>query len=231
MMFNTKKIIAPKEYKRKEKIIIDHFLIMVLKLYAQSNILVIGATGSGKTTSILRIIKERLIEPMPEKIFFMYAVSQPFMATWNKDPKNQKIEFVEGLQLEKIDEYDGAKLLVIDDLILSLSRDLVNHFLAGSHHKNTTTIFTTHSVFLNNDMYRLISNNSQYIMLFKNKRNLAHIKLLAHQVLEKEHNRLLEAYKYLSPYEFVLLSFHPKVPDELLVTTDFFKEWQSVFLQ
>ena len=204
---------------------------MALKLYAQSNVLVIGATGSGKTTAILNIIKEKLIEPMPEKLFFMYAAHQPFMDTWNSDPANQAIEFIEGLKLEVLDQYEGPKLLVIDDLILSLSRDLVNHFLAGSHHKNTTTIFTTHSVFLNNDMYRLISNNSQYIMLFKNKRNLSQVKLLAHQVLEKEFNRLLEAYKYISAYEFVLLSCHPRVPDELLVTADFFKEWPSVFLQ
>ena len=204
---------------------------MVLKLYAQSNILVIGATGSGKTTAILSIIKRKLVTPAPDKIYFMYAAHQPFMDTWNEDPDNQKIEFIEGLKLEVLDEYKGPKLLVIDDLILSLSRDLVNHFLAGSHHKNTTTIFTTHSVFLNNDMYRLISNNSQYIMLFKNKRNLSQVKLLAHQILEKESNRLLEAYKYIAPYEFVLISCHPKVPDELLVTADFFKQCQSVFLQ
>ena len=168
---------------------------------------------------------------MPEKIFFMYAARQPFMETWNNDPENLKIDFIEGLKLGVIDEYEGPKLLVIDDLILSLSRDLVNHFLAGSHHKNTTTIFTTHALFLNNDLYRLISNNSQYIMLFKNKRNLRQVNLLAHQILEKESSRLLEAYKYIAPYEFVLISCHPKVPEELLVVADFLKPCQSVFLQ
>ena len=42
---------------------------MSIKFYCNSNILVIGATNSGKTTTILEIIKQQLIEPMPSKSF------------------------------------------------------------------------------------------------------------------------------------------------------------------
>ena len=190
---------------------------MSLKFFANSNILVIGSTGSGKTTAVLKIIKERLIEPMPTKIFYMYGAHQPFMDNWNSGD-NPKITFIEGLQLGVIDKHEGPKLLICDDLIMSLSRDLAKHFIAGSHHKETTTIFITHSLFLNNELYRLISNNSQYIMLFKNKRNFSQVSRLGRQVLGVEYQRLLEAYKYIRAFQFVLLSFHPCVPDELLVT-------------
>ena len=190
---------------------------MYLKFYANSNILVIGSTGSGKTTAVLKMIKDRLIEPMPSKIFYMYGAHQPFMDTWNSED-NPQITFIEGLQLDVIDGYKGPKLLICDDLIMSLSRDLANHFIAGSHHKETTTIFITHSLFLNNELYRLISNNSQYIMLFKNKRNFSQVSRLGRQILGVEYQRLLEAYKYIEAFQFVLLSFHPRVPDELLVT-------------
>ena len=192
--------------------------------------MVIGSTNTGKTTMILRIIKEQLIEPMPAKIFYLYGAKQSFMDMWNKDESKPRINFVEGLNLEIVNSYKGAKLLIIDDLMMEQSKDLAQHFIAGSHHKQTTTIYVTHSIFLNNENYRLISNNCQYIVLMKNKRNYSQVTRLARQVLGADYNRVLEAYKYCKSYEFVILSFHPKVPDELLVITDFFEKCPSVFL-
>ena len=210
------------------KILLDHFTTknynMSIKLYANSNILVIGSSGSGKTTAMLKIIEEKLIEPMPKKIFYLYGAHQPFM----DDMTN--IEFAKGLDLSVINNCNGPKLLIIDDLILELNKELANHFIAGSHHKQTTTIFITHSLYLNNELYRLVSNNSQYILLFKNKRNFSQVSRLGRQILGEDYGRLVEAYKYIKPFEFVLLSFHPLVPDDLLVTADFFKACPSVFI-
>ncbi len=201
---------------------------MSIKFYANANILVIGSSGSGKTTSVLKIVEQKLIEPMPEKIFYLYGAYQPFMDVWNKD--KPKITFVKGLNLEIVDQYSGPKLLIIDDLILELNRDLAQHFIAGSHHKQTTTIFITHSLYLNNELYRLISNNSQYILLFKNKRNFSQVSRLGRQILGNDYERLVEAYKYIKSFQFVLLSFHPLVPDELLVIADYFQTCPSVFI-
>ena len=198
---------------------------MSLKLLANSNILVIGSTGAGKTTAVFEIITRKLIHPFPKKIFYLYATYQPMFDEW-KD----KITFVQGLKLDVINDYEDSKLLIIDDLILDISKELANHVIIGSHHKQTTTIFITHSLYLNNEFYRLISNNSQYILLFKNKRNFSQISRLATQILGGEKHRLLEAYKYIGSYEFVLLSFHPKVPDELLVITNLFDKCISVYL-
>ena len=203
---------------------------MSIKFYATSNILVIGASQSGKTTSVLKIIKQKRIEPMPEKIFYLYGARQPFMDRWNTDNPQQKIEFVEGLNLDVVDQCKEPKLLIIDDLILELNKDLAQHFIAGSHHKRVTTIFITHSIYLNNELYRLISNNTQYILLFKNKRNYSQVARLGRQILGSEYARLTEAYKYIGPYEFVLLSFHQLIPDELLVTTNFFGKCLNVFM-
>jgi len=203
---------------------------MSIKFYATSNILVIGASQSGKTTAVLKIIKQGLIEPMPKKIFYLYGARQPFMDQWNTENPQQKIEFIEGLNLDVVDLYKEPKLLILDDLILQLNRDLAQHFIAGSHHKCVTTIFITHSIYLNNELYRLISNNTQYILLFKNKRNFSQVTTLARQILGSGYNRLIEAYKYIGAYEFVLLSFHQRIPDELLVATNFFGRCLNVFM-
>ena len=65
-------------------------------------------------------------------------------------------------------------------------------------------------------------------MLFKNKRNYSQVYRLGRQVLGVEYQRLLEAYKYIQAFQFVLLSFHPRVPDKLLVTVQ--EKWLNVFI-
>ena len=202
---------------------------MPIKFVANSNILVVGCSGSGKTTSVLRIIRERLIDPMPTKIFYMYGAYQKEFDIWKENKSNPRIDFIEGLNLQVIDQFKEPKLLIIDDLMLDLDRTLAQHFIAGSSHKNTTTIFMSHSLFLNNELYRLISNNSQYIILMKNKRNVSQVSTLGRQILGPRQDLLQAAYKYIKPFEFVLLSFHPLVPEELLVTTNYFEKCPSVF--
>ena len=203
---------------------------MPLKFIANSNILAIGSSGTGKTTAVLRIIKEELISPMPSKIFYLYGAYQKEFDDWKKDTTNPLITFVEGLDLTVIDQYKGSKLLICDDLILELNRKLTQHFISGSSHKNTTTIFISHSLYLNNELYRLISNNSSYILLFKNKRNFSQVTRLGRQILGSRFELLTSAYKYTKTFSFVLLSFHPLVPEELLVTSDFFEQCLSVFI-
>ena len=204
----------------------------MIKFYANSNILVIGATSSGKTTTVLEIIKQKLIEPWPQKIFYLYGAKQNFMDTWNNVKQNPSIEFVSGLKLDVLDKFKGSKILIIDDLCLSQNKDLANHFIRGSHHQQTTTIYISHSIFLNDDNYRLMSNNCQYMLIMRNKRNLAQLTRLARQILGSDYKRILEAYNHNknSQFGFVLLSFHPKVPEELLVLSDYFQPCPSVFL-
>ena len=46
---------------------------------------------------------------------------------------------------------------------------------------------------------RQLSNNAQYIILMKNKRNLAQVLRLARQILGDDYNRVLDAYKWAIP--------------------------------
>ena len=200
-----------------------------MKFLANSNIIITGATSSGKTTALLKVLKDRMIEPFPERIYYCYGAFQDFMKTWNSDKSNPHIDFIEGLKLDCIDNFKGPKALIIDDLSLNQNKDLTNHFLRGSHHKQCTTFYINHSIFMNDDNYRILSNNAHYFMIFKNRRNQSQVSRLATQVGIKA---ITEAYKYacLQPFGFILLCFHPRIPKELTVISEIFSKCPKVFL-
>ena len=86
---------------------------------------------------------------------------------------------------------------------------------------------------MNDANYRILSNNAHYLMIFKNRRNKSQVSRLASQVLKgEEAKRITDAYKYscLQPYGFILLCFHPRIHNNYTVITDFFSEYQKVFL-
>lgn len=206
---------------------------MTLMFYAHSNIILTGISQSGKTTLVLEIIKHKLITPWPKEIIYCYGVRQEWMLHWNKQKDNPHIKFIDGLNLDNVKKGNSDKLLILDDLMTSaLKKEICDLFVYGSHHYCVTTIFITHALFLNNDCYRIVSNNAHYFIIMKNKRNTSAVATLARQVLGANASRILEAYKYAmtQPYGYIVLSLHPKVPEKLLVSSDYISKWPSIFL-
>lgn len=199
---------------------------MPIKFLANHNTIVYGQTGAGKTQFILRVIKERLIEPFPNKIFYMYSIEQSFMS------EHPEITFIKGLDFSKIDTSEPS-MLVIDDLLLSLNKEVASSFIMGSHHRKISLFFITQNLFPNCETFRTMSANTHYYVLFQNQRNFRQINTLARQVfVGKDVNRILEAYKRActTPRGFILLSFSPLLPNELTVSTDYWQPWLSVYL-
>ena len=199
---------------------------MPIKFLANHNTIVYGQTGAGKTQFILQVIKERLIEPFPENIFYMYSVEQDFM----KD--HAEITFIKGLDFSQVDT-SKPSMLVIDDLLLKLNKEVASSFIMGSHHQKISLFFITQNLFPNCETFRTMSANTHYYVLFQNQRNFRQINTLARQIfIGKDVNRILEAYKRAcqSPRGFILLSFSPLLPNELTVTTDYWQPWLSVYL-
>ena len=199
---------------------------MPIKFLANHNTIVYGQTGAGKTQFILKIIKKKLIEPFPERIFYMYSVHQEFM---NNHPE---ITFIEGLDFEKVDT-SKPSMLVIDDLILDTNKEVAKAFVMGSHHKKISLFFITQNLFPNCNTFRLMSANSHYYVLFYNQRNFRQVHTLARQIfVGRDVNRILAAYIRAgeTPRGFIVLSFSPLLPRELTVITDFFKPWLSIYL-
>lgn len=201
---------------------------MPIKFIANHNCIIYGATNVGKTTFMLRVLKERLIEPFPNHINYMYSVAQPFMETWN-DGKNPRINFIEGLDFSHA---QSNSVLVIDDLLLDNNKDVAKTFILGSHHRQISVFFLTQNLFPRDDLFRLMSLNCHYFVLFQNQRNYRQVLTLARQAFTNDVDRVVNAYKRasLDPRGFILLTFNPLVPRELSVITDYWSKYMSIYL-
>ena len=204
---------------------------MPVKFLANKNCIIFGATGVGKTEFILAVIKQKLVEPMPKNIFYMYNVEQDFMKTWN-ERESIPIVFIKGLDFDQMDTSEPS-LLVIDDLILSNNKTVAEMFILGSHHKKVSVFFLTQSLFPNCPVFRMMSANAHYFVLFNSQRHFRQVNTLARQIyVGKDLARITNAYKRASKRHrgFIVLSFVPELPEELTVITDWWEICPSVYL-
>ena len=80
--------------------------------------IVSGPTGSGKTSLVKAIIQEKVIEPAPRNILWLYAADQPLY-------KGMKgVNFHQGIPSDIEDRFNPKtnNLLIIDDLMTQCQR-------------------------------------------------------------------------------------------------------------
>ncbi len=204
---------------------------MPIKFLANKNTIVFGPTGVGKTEFILEVIRQRLVHPFPKNIFYMYKIWQDFVTTWNLN-EVQPIKFIKGLNFDQVDTSEPS-LLIIDDLLLSNNKAVAEMFILGSHHKQISLFFLTQNLFPNCDLFRTMSANAHYYVIFHNQRNFKQVHTLARQIyVGRDLKRITNAYKKASERQrgFIVLSFAPELPDELTVVTDWWEICPSIYL-
>ena len=204
---------------------------MPIKFLANHNTIIFGQTGAGKTHFILNVIKNNLVHPFPSKLYYMYNVEQEFMKTWNTT-ENQSITFIKGLDFEQLNTSEPS-LLVVDDLVLSTNKTVAEMFILGSHHKQISLFYITQNLFPNDPIFRIMSANAHYYILFHCQRHFRQVHTLARQIYVGEDlKRIINAYKRASekPRGFIVLSFSPLLPQELTVVTDWWEPCPSIYL-
>ena len=204
---------------------------MPIKFLANHNTIIFGQTGAGKTHFILNVIKNKLVHPFPNKLYYMYSVEQEFMKTWNTT-ENQPITFIKGLDFEQLDTSEPS-LLVVDDLVLSTNKTVAEMFILGSHHKQISLFYITQNLFPNCPIFRIMSANAHYYVLFHCQRHFRQVHTLARQIFVGEDlKRITNAYKRASekPRGFIILSFSPLLPQQLTVVTDWWESCPSIYL-
>ena len=107
-----------------------------LRLSHPFSCVVNGPSGAGKTEWIRKLLYHRddMIKDAPDKIIWCYGQYQPIFSLM------EGIEFVEGLNYSIV---PGQKyLLILDDLMLSMSKEITQLFVSGRH-RDISVIFVT----------------------------------------------------------------------------------------
>ena len=127
--------------------------------------------AGGKTTFIKNVIKHssERFSCKPGPFFYFYNVNQPLFAEMEK--LGADVRFLPGMPdltwiQDNIEAGDNATL-IFDDIASRLSRGTKEIFTVLSHHLSTNVILTVHNLFEKHHVFRDISLNSKYLVLFK----------------------------------------------------------------
>ena len=186
------------------------------KLRTPFTCIVAGATGSGKTEFVLRLLecRDEVFHPPVGRIIYSYERYQP------------KFDAVEGVEFVRGADYKLARdqntLLIIDDQMGSKDIDLEKLFTVDSHHLGVSVVFITQNLFTQNKQYRTVALNAQYLFLFKSPRAAQQVATLARQLYPKGGGRVKafeDAYSDATrePFSYLMVDLKPDTDERLRV--------------
>ena len=196
-----------------------------------------GPSQSGKTTfalNLLRQIDELFVTPeCQQNIIYYYKEWQDTLA--NVQQENLVQQWVNALPT--VDDFKertllhketGGSIVIIDDFAQNLNADIVTIFSVLCHHYNATVILLTQNIFSKNPVFREISLNATYILLFKNPRDLSQISHYARQFNPGNSKFIIAAFRECTklPHSYMLFDHHQSTDENLRIRSNIFiNQW------
>ncbi len=168
---------------------------------------------------VAQLIKERMFEPWPDVILWVYTEDQPLFDTVSG------VEFIEGFSADDIEEKIGDRtaMLIIDDCMAQAACDpkLTAFFTKKVHHRGISVCFIIQRLFPPEKEFRTMSLNASYLILTKNCRDKSQIATLGSQVAPGS-RFLQESYRDATrdPFGYIVLDFKQETPESLIVRTN-----------
>jgi hypothetical protein len=198
-----------------------------------SSIILGGVSQSGKTSltlNILRNIDDLVVDPKcKQNILFFYHQWQDLYEGFKKE--NIVKEWVNHLPSEEdvrnktlIYKNRGGSIIVLDDFAQELNKDVVIIFSILAHHTNSIVILLTQNIFSKNKVFRDISLNGTYVILFKNPRDSSQVVNFAKQFAPGCIKYVIDSYKDATKvaYSYLLFDLHQSTPEHLRVRSSIF---------
>jgi len=165
--------------------------------------MVVGPPGSGKTFRVIDMIrnKDQLIKDgnTIKNIIFCYSAWQDvytrldddgLVTKWvNKMPSNAEFRTLVENHVKT------GSIVVIDDFMSDISKDLVEIVCVSSRHYNTISFILFQNLFPPNPLARQISLNAKYIYIHKNPRENSQVGYLARQINPSNYKWIVAAYQ------------------------------------
>ena len=185
-----------------------------------------------KTRLVRRILEERLIQPFPSRIIWVYG-------EWQDDYKAIQdqlyVEFVHGYSDTLLDSLDATErnLLILDDQMgeASDSKSLAKLFTKGSHHRNLTIMYLVQNMFDQGKSSRTVSLNCHYLIIFRNLRDESQFGSIARQMMPKNSGWLCEAFADATEraHGYLLVDCHPRCDSAFRVRSNILPGEETVF--
>jgi hypothetical protein len=195
-----------------------------LKIKLPSGMVISGATSSGKTSLLMRIIQfnQELFDPAPQQILYcygqigahVYMLQAAGIECWEGLPPNDKLE-----------NSKKPLLLIFDDLMSVVTEKYISDiFTKRSHHQNIGVIFITQNLFDRN--IRVARNNAQYMILTRSLNSMQSIRNVGQQLFPRRLDYFLSAYSDATkdPYGYLFIDLHAASSPILHLRTDIFPD-------
>lgn len=203
-----------------------------IRLKENFKLFISGPSRCGKTfyiADLLENISTFAREP-PETIIYLYKVWQSKF----DEMRNLVDIFIQDNvdimhEIRKISL--GQRIFIIfDDMINSKSLpDIATLFTVDARHMNISMAFLTQRMFVNNEYFRQISQNSDYFCIFKNPRNCSEIRTLAQQLTPGSLD-LIEIYKKATetPFSYLFINLTQECNSNVKYLSHIFDENHSI---
>jgi energy-coupling factor transporter ATP-binding protein EcfA2 len=218
---------------------------MLVPIKHPTTVLIAGPTGCGKTRFLLELIRNRAVQPPPQRIICVYGEWQADYVDLQRiaETIQAKLEFAHNPSAEELaDLYDSLSsktrnMMIIDDQMANKQiksqqgNSITKLFTQGSHHRNLTVIYIVQNVFNQSSEMRNVNLNSHYLVLFKNPRDKTQAQILGQQMYPRNSKFLVDAYEdaIRDQYGYLLIDLHPTSDDDLRVRARIFDEKPIVY--
>ena len=201
--------------------------------------IICGVSGSGKSYFVKSLLQnmDHVFSRRPDNILWSYTSYQPLYDELRRS--NVNIRFIEGIPDSFTDPdlfpSNQHNLLVLDDSmdVGSSHVELMKAFTQYRHHRNMTVLYLLQNLFNPGKFSRTISLNTNYMVLFKNPRDKAQIRILAQQMFPGRKDFFLQAYENatIEPHGYLLVDLRTECSERLRLRTGILPgEWPAVYI-
>ena len=142
-----------------------------------AKVLVSGSSGSGKTELIVHLIlnHESVFENEPVRIYIFHLHDQASYREL-REKSEIPITFIRG---PPTDDFlpERHSLIIFDDLMCEETCEIQSWFVRKGHHHSCDIFYVVQNLFLQNKTQRNISLNANYMIIFRNLRDVSQLEV------------------------------------------------------
>src|SRR6266699_2533385 len=166
---------------------------MDMRLHMGSCMMVSGPHTSGKTVFIVSLIDHarEMFDIMPFKVFWCYG----HHTALHDKLKSRNYNMIQGIP-SNFDFVTPNSIVMLDDLMVASKNNesVTNLFINAAHHVPCFVIWQSQNLFPKGAEFRTRQLNSQYLVIFKNVRDVRQIQYLENQMYPHSKHFLVKAY-------------------------------------